>query len=96
MESKKDEKQTGKLKKDEARGIQGEFGIGLPSFWTVGEELILASTGQDGLARRVRFRHPSDSGERSFTSGLEFTAPSQTGLAILELCTGHSLALPRS
>lgn len=30
------------------RGIQGEFGIGLLSFWTVGESLSLISAGNDG------------------------------------------------
>lgn len=29
-------------------GIQGEFGIGLLSFWTVGEELYLTSAGKNG------------------------------------------------
>ncbi len=43
-----------KLKKDGAKGIQGEFGIGLLSFWTVGEELVLTSTGKDGVARRMK------------------------------------------
>jgi Histidine kinase-, DNA gyrase B-, and HSP90-like ATPase len=28
-------------------GIQGEFGIGLLSFWTVGERLVMTSTGSD-------------------------------------------------
>ena len=28
-------------------GLQGEFGIGLLSFWTVGEELTMISTGAD-------------------------------------------------
>jgi hypothetical protein len=36
------------LKKDGAVGIQGEFGIGLLSFWTVGSILILRSSGTDG------------------------------------------------
>ena len=30
------------------QGVQGEFGIGLLSFWTVGEELSLVSSGADG------------------------------------------------
>ena len=42
-----------KLKKEGASGIQGEFGIGLLSFWTVGEELILTSTGSDGVTRKM-------------------------------------------
>ena len=43
-----------KLKKEGARGIQGEFGIGLLSFWTVGEELIITSTGAGGVTRRMK------------------------------------------
>ncbi|HMA32173.1 MAG TPA: ATP-binding protein, partial [Casimicrobiaceae bacterium] len=31
-------------------GLQGEFGIGLLSFWTLGEELLLTSSGDDGHA----------------------------------------------
>lgn len=37
-----------RLKKEGLNGIQGEFGIGLLSFWTVGEKLILVSSGADG------------------------------------------------
>ncbi len=37
-----------KLKKEGQKGIQGEFGIGLLSFWTVGQTLTLRSPGQDG------------------------------------------------
>ncbi len=37
-----------RLKAQGAAGIQGEFGIGLLSFWTVGEALMLASAGADG------------------------------------------------
>ena len=37
-----------RLKQDGAGGIQGEFGIGLLSFWTVGEGLSLISAGADG------------------------------------------------
>jgi len=32
------------------RGVQREFGIGLPSFWTLGEDLLLTSAGDDGRA----------------------------------------------
>ena len=35
------------LKEKGAKGLQGEFGIGLLSFWTVGEKLILTSAGAD-------------------------------------------------
>ena len=37
-----------RLKEQGATGIQGEFGIGLLSFWTVGERLVLSSAGADG------------------------------------------------
>jgi hypothetical protein len=37
-----------RLKADgEAKGLQGEFGIGLLSFWTVGEKLAMTSIGAD-------------------------------------------------
>ncbi|MDX9800098.1 MAG: ATP-binding protein [Spirochaetia bacterium] len=42
-----------KLKLQGVKGLQGEFGIGLLSFWTVGEQLTLTSTGRDGIARRM-------------------------------------------
>jgi hypothetical protein len=44
------------LKQQGAAGIQGEFGIGLLSFWTVGEELILASAGADGKVYQMHMR----------------------------------------
>jgi hypothetical protein len=43
-----------RLKKEGALGIQGEFGIGLLSFWTVGDELVITSSGSDGKARRMK------------------------------------------
>ncbi|MCK5674107.1 MAG: ATP-binding protein [Spirochaetales bacterium] len=43
-----------KLKKHGATGIQGEFGIGLLSFWTVGEEINITSTGKSGEAKRIK------------------------------------------
>ena len=36
-----------RMKAQGAEGIQGEFGIGLLSFWTVGEELFLTSAGRN-------------------------------------------------
>jgi len=36
-----------RLKVEGAAGLQGEFGIGLLSFWILGEELTLTSTGAD-------------------------------------------------
>ena len=37
-----------RLKADGAAGLQGEFGIGLLSFWTVGEEMVITSQCNDG------------------------------------------------
>jgi len=45
-----------RLKTEGARGIQGEFGIGLLSFWTVGEELAMSSAGADGRVHEMRMR----------------------------------------
>jgi hypothetical protein len=45
-----------RLKAEGARGIQGEFGIGLLSFWTVGEELAMSSAGADGHLYEMRMR----------------------------------------
>ncbi|MBU0935496.1 MAG: ATP-binding protein [Spirochaetes bacterium] len=42
------------LKKQGATGLQGEFGIGLLSFWTVGESCTLTSAGEDGITRTMR------------------------------------------
>ncbi len=36
-----------RLKADGAQGLQGEFGIGLLSFWTIGETLTMSSAGTD-------------------------------------------------
>lgn len=45
-----------RLKVEGISGIQGEFGIGLLSFWTLGEELTLTSTGADGRAWQMVMR----------------------------------------
>jgi hypothetical protein len=42
------------MKKEGADGIQGEFGIGLLSFWTVGEKLSIISSGRDGRTYEMR------------------------------------------
>jgi hypothetical protein len=38
------------------KGLQGEFGIGLLSFWTVGEHLSLISTGKDEKSYEMQMR----------------------------------------
>jgi hypothetical protein len=45
-----------RLKADGASGLQGEFGIGLLSFWTVGDELTMTSTGTDQRAYQMVMR----------------------------------------
>src|SRR5712691_4465000 len=45
-----------RLKTEGARSLQGEFGIGLLSFWTVGEELAMSSAGADGHLYEMRMR----------------------------------------
>ena len=45
-----------RLKADGAKGLQGEFGIGLLSFWTVGEQLTMTSTGVDQRAYQMIMR----------------------------------------
>ncbi len=37
-----------RLREGGAQNIQGEFGIGLLSFWTVGHKLLMVSSGKDG------------------------------------------------
>lgn len=44
------------LKSQGQTGIQGEFGIGLLSFWTVGEELSIVSAGRDGRSYEMRMK----------------------------------------
>jgi hypothetical protein len=45
-----------RLKADGASRIQGEFGIGLLSFWTLGDELTMTSTGADRRAYQMVMR----------------------------------------
>jgi hypothetical protein len=45
-----------RLKTDGVAGLQGEFGIGLLSFWTVGNELTMTSSGADQRAYQMVMR----------------------------------------
>jgi len=45
-----------RLKASGTAGLQGEFGIGLLSFWTVGEELVMTSAGADRRAYQMVIR----------------------------------------
>jgi len=44
------------LRVDGVNGVQGEFGIGLLSFWTVGEELTMTTAGADGKTYQMQMR----------------------------------------
>jgi hypothetical protein len=44
------------LKEKGAQGIQGEFGIGLLSFWTVGESLTISSADLEGRTHQMVMR----------------------------------------
>jgi signal transduction histidine kinase len=48
-----------RMKREGAGGIQGEFGIGLLSFWTVGEELCMVSSSDDGRTFEMKMRKGS-------------------------------------
>src|SRR4030095_1245690 len=63
-----------KLKVEGVAGLQGEFGIGLLSFWTLGEELILTSTGIDDRAWQMIMRN-GDSGYSVKAKRLLFHEP---------------------
>src|SRR5215813_14089843 len=52
-----------RLKVEGVAGLQGEFGIGLLSFWTLGEELSMSSTDADGRAWQMSMRK----GESGYT-----------------------------
>jgi len=45
-----------RLKQEGVGNIQGEFGIGLLSFWTVGHELMIISSGRDGKAYQMEMK----------------------------------------
>jgi hypothetical protein len=45
-----------RLKAEGVQGVQGEFGIGLLSFWILGEELVLTSAGDDGRTYQMHMR----------------------------------------
>jgi hypothetical protein len=45
-----------RLTRQDREAVQGEFGIGLLSFWTLGQQLILVSAGSDGRTYEMRMR----------------------------------------
>jgi hypothetical protein len=75
-----------RLKVEGAAGLQGEFGIGLLSFWTLGEELALTSTGADDRAWQMIMRK-GDPGYAVKAKRTLFTEPG-TNLRIANLLEG--------
>ncbi|TVQ81301.1 MAG: hypothetical protein EA369_00245 [Bradymonadales bacterium] len=59
-----------RMKREGAKGLQGEFGIGLLSFWTVGEELLITSAGADGRAYQMQMAKGSPHYELQARSSL--------------------------
>lgn len=74
------------LKTDGAQHMQGEFGIGLLSFWTVGEQLAMTSSGADGHAYTMTMRK-GDPGFTVQTRRLLFDRPG-TEIRIAPLLAG--------
>ena len=75
-----------RLKEKGIEGIQGEFGIGLLSFWTVGERMRLSSAGADGRTYQMEMRK-NEPGYSIFVKKALF-APSGTELLIHPLLPG--------
>ena len=67
------------LKVQGAGGLQGEFGIGLLSFWTLGEELLLTSASADGRAFQMHLKK----GDPSYRITHRPTLFAETGSEVL-------------
>lgn len=67
------------LKADGAQGIQGEFGIGLLSFWTVGENLTMTNSGRDGRTYQLQMQK----GSPRYTIDVKRTLFPDTGTELL-------------
>ena len=68
-----------RLKAQGAEGIQGEFGIGLLSFWTVGQSLYMTSCGEDGNTYEMTMtRNSPDFGFRKKRIAVPFTGTELT------------------
>ncbi|MFN0314483.1 MAG: ATP-binding protein [Burkholderiales bacterium] len=63
------------LKAGGLKGVQGEFGIGLLSFWTVGEELAMACAAEDGKLYEMHMRK----GDPSYQISRRSTLVPETG-----------------
>ncbi|GEM_PF-131911 len=68
-----------RLKREGVSGLQGEFGIGLLSFWTVGTTLYLSSAGSDGKTYVMQMKK----GEEGYTISKKRTLFSNPGTELL-------------
>jgi hypothetical protein len=75
-----------RLKREGIKGIQGEFGIGLLSFWTVGERLMLSSSGEDGRSYQMLMKK-NEPGYKIYQRRLLFPHPG-TELVVRPLLAG--------
>ena len=75
------------LKRHGAQGIQGEFGIGLLSFWTLGEALTLTSPGEDGTLYEMSMKRDEEGYEVRGTRRALFAAEG-TELVVYPLLKG--------
>ncbi|MBI3534314.1 MAG: ATP-binding protein [Deltaproteobacteria bacterium] len=74
------------LKAKSTLGVQGEFGIGLLSFWTVGEELIIRSVGNDNKIYQMNLKKGNPKYE--VTQSRSLFLPSGTELIVRPLLKG--------
>jgi hypothetical protein len=74
------------LKHEQRADVQGEFGIGLLSFWTLGEELSMTSAGADGRTYEMRMHK----GEPHYTISdrRRLFAPRGTEVVVAPLLAG--------
>lgn len=75
-----------RVKAEGINGVQGEFGIGLLSFWTVGENLSMTCAGQDGRTYTMHM-HKGDPGYSVRQRRLLFAQPG-TELQVAPLLPG--------
>jgi hypothetical protein len=78
-----------RLKEQGIQGIQGEFGIGLLSFWTVGHKLTLISSGKD--SRTYQMEMEKGKSGYKITQRYHLTAIKGTQLIVSPLLEGLRL-----
>ncbi|MFH1777122.1 MAG: ATP-binding protein [Candidatus Omnitrophota bacterium] len=77
------------LKEEGVKNIQGEFGIGLLSFWTVGHKLIMISSGKNGKTYQMEMEKGKPG--YTITSRQRLVPITGTQLTISPLLTGIRL-----